>query len=148
MHVVDANGTSAEAQICAALTASIPTPIEHCLNEIAMNAHDSQKLRADALRLLQQAQLMDSMGPYLVTHTHAGGFDSYILWACGLPTIQEAIDQLPLIFEPELGETVVIQPSFALEDFTCMYPNRMLLPDHDLEGDADDDPGVSDRPRG
>ncbi len=109
-----------------------------------MTFHASQALRAEALRILQQAQSMDNMGPFLVTHTHSGGFDSYILWASELPTVQEAVDQLPLIYEPDLGDTVRIEPSFSLEDFTCMYPNRMLVPQADVE---DDDPGI-DRPRG
>jgi hypothetical protein len=114
-----------------------------------MNLPASRSLRAEALRLLQVAQTIDAMGPYLVTHTHADGADKYILWACKLPTVQEAVDQLPLIYAPELGETVEIEPSFSLEDFTCMYPNRMLMPDrHGEQLEDADDPPVGDRPRG
>jgi hypothetical protein len=103
-----------------------------------------QELRAEALALLQRANTIDGMGPYLVTHGHANGFDSYILWAAGVPTVDKAVELLDIVYEPEKGETLKIEPSFALEDFTCQFPNRMLPP-----GDADgEDDTAYERPRG
>jgi hypothetical protein len=56
-----------------------------------------------------------------------------------------AVQTLEIDFHPELGETITIEPTFSLEDFTCQFPNRMITELESLESDAQ---SSVERPRG
>lgn len=75
-------------------------------------------LRTKALALLQEAQAVDGLKPFTVTHTHSFGESTYVLWAAEKPTQEEAKAVLDSEFEPDREETLVVEDCFSLEEMS------------------------------
>ena len=76
------------------------------------------QLRAQALALLQEAQQIDGLKPFTVTHTHRFGNSTYVLWAKSMPDQDQAISVLDSAFEPERDEYLAIEDGHSLEEMT------------------------------
>lgn len=75
-------------------------------------------LRTKALALLQEAQAVDGLKPFTVTHTHSFGESTYVLWAAETPTQEQAEAVLDSEFEPDREETLVVEDCFSLEEMS------------------------------
>lgn len=75
-------------------------------------------LRTKALALLQEAQALDGLKPFTVTHTHSFGESTYVLWAAEKPTLEEAEAVLDSEFEPDREETLAVEDCFTLEEMS------------------------------
>jgi len=91
-------------------------PKESTMNH--SNAIKALKLRVEALALLQQAEALDHLKPYAVTHEHRSGLSTYLLWASHAPTTEQACAVLDAPFEAELDETLEIKSDFTLDELT------------------------------
>lgn len=91
-------------------------------------------LRAQALALLQEAQAIDGLKPFTVTHTHREGESTYVVWAPEPPTEGQVEAVLESSFEPYRDETLVIEGCHTLEELTGVAIGSRLL---DIVG-ADD----------
>lgn len=96
-------------------------------------------LRVQAQALLEQAQALDELKPFLVLHVHSGGGSPYILWASETPSQDDAEHILEEEFEPRYSETLVIAPLGTLEEMTGVAL-AVRLPDvlESLDGEGDD----------
>lgn len=75
-------------------------------------------LRTKALALLQEAQAVDGLKPFTVTHTHSFGESTYVLWAAEKPTQEQAEAVLDSEFEPDHEETLAVEDCFSLEEMS------------------------------
>lgn len=75
-------------------------------------------LRTKALALLQEAQAVDGLKLFTVTHTHRFGESSYVLWAAEKPTQEQAEAVLDSEFEPDREETLAVEDCFSLEEMS------------------------------
>ncbi|RUP30824.1 hypothetical protein [Curvibacter gracilis] len=98
------------------------------------NALQALKLRIEALALLQQAEALDRLKPYAVTHEHRSGSSTYFLWASHAPSTESACTVLDAPFEPELDETLDIMGDFTLDELTGVSIGSRL--DNLVEFDA------------
>ena len=98
------------------------------------NAIKALKLRVEALALLQQAESLDRLKPYAVTHEHRSGSSTYFLWASHAPSTEEACTVLDAPFESELDETLDIMGYFTLDELTGVSIGSRL--DNLVEFDA------------
>ena len=76
------------------------------------------QLRVQALALLKAAQAMDGLKPFTVTHSHATGESTYVLWAKEITTVDQAESVLDSVFEPDKDEWLAVEENFALEEMT------------------------------
>lgn len=90
-------------------------------------------LRVQALALLQQAQQLDGLYPYLVHHSHQYNFTGYLVWASGPELPEEAAATvLESDFEPEKNESLDIESGISLEEIAGVDITKRV-------GDLDDD---------
>ena len=75
-------------------------------------------LRSKALALLQEAQVVDGLKPFTVTHTHSFGESTYVLWAAETPSQEEAEAVLDSEFEPDREETLVVEDCISLDEMS------------------------------
>jgi hypothetical protein len=83
-------------------------------------------LRSKALALLQEAQALDGLKPFTVTHHHSYGASTYVLWAETQPSEDEAEAVLDAEFEPDRDETLEIEDNFTLEEMTGVATTSRL----------------------
>ena len=101
-------------------------------------------LRVKALALLQEAQAVDGLKPFTVTHIHANGEATYLVWASETPTKEQAAACLDSEFEPVRDERLAIEDSFSLEEMSGVALRARL---HDvLDSDCQTDQGSSPSP--
>lgn len=84
------------------------------------------QLRTEALALLQEAQAIDGLKPFTVTHTHSHGESTYILWAAATPSKDEAVAVLDCEFESDRDETLTVDECFTLEEMTGVSTTARL----------------------
>lgn len=65
-------------------------------------------LRAQALALLEQAQAIDGLKPFVVMHDHEFGASGYVCWFDREPRQEEAEAILETEFEPDRGERLQV----------------------------------------
>lgn len=94
-----------------------------------------QSLRLQALILLKQAQELDGLSPYNVTHRHSHGYSSYVGWFPTTPSQDEMLTLLEEDFEPERDEGLEAEPGFSLEAMTGSAANGV---DTNIEAPQDD----------
>lgn len=75
-------------------------------------------LRVQALGLMQEASAIDGLKPFSVTHNHQEGSSTYLLWAKGAPSEEDAAAVLEADYEPERDESLDIETVFSLEELT------------------------------
>ncbi|MBY0240064.1 MAG: hypothetical protein K2X55_12185 [Burkholderiaceae bacterium] len=63
-------------------------------------------LRALALALLERAQQLDGLQPYVITHSHRHGETYYTTWSATPPTEEQMATLLVEEYEPERGESL------------------------------------------
>ncbi len=99
---------------------------------------EAMSLRVQALALLQQAQQLDGLYPYLVHHSHEYNFTGYLVWASG-PELSEqaAATVLESSFEPEKNESLDIESGISLEEIAGVDITKRV-------GDLDDDDSDDD----
>lgn len=80
----------------------------------------AKEYRLQALSLLKEAQAIDGVRPFLVTHLHAvgNGADSYVVWSNLYPGDEEASAVLPSGLKFDEGEALIIDDEITLEDVT------------------------------
>lgn len=76
------------------------------------------ELRAQALALLEEASTLDGLKPFSVTHRHAYGASTYLVWANGVPDEHSAAKVLDSDYEPDKDEELDIETSLTLEEVT------------------------------
>jgi len=74
------------------------------------------QLRTQALALLQEAQQLDGLKPYTVTHSHYAGSSTYIIWAASMPSEDQAKSVLDSEFEPWRDEHLHVEGHHFLDD--------------------------------
>ncbi len=99
---------------------------------------EAMSLRVQALALLQQAQQLDGLYPYLVHHSHEYNFTGYLVWASGPDLSEEAAATvLESSFEPEKNESLDIESGISLEEIAGVDITKRV-------GDLDDDDSDDD----
>lgn len=110
---------------------------------------EALSLRIQALALLQQAQQIDGLSPFLITHRHQYGHTGYLVWASEEPTEKVASKMTDSQFEPELVETLDVESMISLEqiagtDITQRVPDVLeSCPIDDEEDNPDAEPDAS-----
>lgn len=96
-------------------------------------------LRAQALALLQRAQEIDGLHPYLIHHSHEYGHTGYLVWAPGPELSQEAAEcALESSFEPNKDEFLDIQSGVSLKEVVGIdVGKRLPIASDDKPVDAD-----------
>nr|WP_314710554.1 hypothetical protein [uncultured Comamonas sp.] len=74
------------------------------------------QLRTQALAMLQEAQQLDGLKPYTVTHTHDAGCSTYVIWAESMPSEEHAKSVLDCEFEPWRDEYLSVEGHHFLDD--------------------------------
>lgn len=74
------------------------------------------QLRTQALAILQEAQQLDGLKPYTVTHSHCAGNSTYIIWATSMPSEEQAKTVLDSAFEPWRDEHLTVEGHHFLDD--------------------------------
>jgi len=83
-------------------------------------------LRTQALALLEQAQTLDGLQPFIITHRHNHGSSAYIAWFTREPNNDEAAAILESEFESERGEELSIESSVTLGELTAVSDSSRL----------------------
>ena len=73
-------------------------------------------LRAQAVALLQMAAAADGLRPFAITHRHAYGSSTYLLWAADQPTEEQAASVLEADYEPDKGEELAVESNVELDE--------------------------------
>lgn len=88
---------------------------------------EALSLRVQALALLQQAQQLDGLYPYVVHHSHEYAFTGYLIWAPGPELSEEAAASvLESSFEPEKNESLDIESGVSLEEVVGIDVSKRL----------------------
>mgnify|MGYP000692802123 CR=1 FL=1 len=74
--------------------------------------------RQQAMKFLEQAQSLDDLQPWAITHTHNYGSSTYIGWLQHEPSEQEACRVLDSKYEPDRGESLDIGSELTLSELT------------------------------
>lgn len=96
------------------------------------------QLRTQALALLEQAQSLDGLKPFIVMHQHNYGSSGYLCWFDREPTADEAATCLDAEFEPNRNETLFIEGSITLDELTAVSLSARLAEQLQLKADAGD----------
>lgn len=91
-----------------------------------MSLDTALNLRKRAMALLDQAEALDGLHPFVVTHRHNFGQSSYVLWARTQPAQEDAELVLDATFDPD-DEELTIEGDFTLEEFVGVSPAHRLL---------------------
>ena len=91
------------------------------LKEVTMTTPDPKstealQLRTQALALLEEAQQLDGLKPYTVTHSHCAGNSTYIIWAASMPSEEQAKSVLDSEFEPWRDEHLTVEGHHFLDE--------------------------------
>lgn len=78
-------------------------------------------LRRQALALLEQAMAADGLKPFVVSHHHAYGSASYMLWSSSIPDEPAAVAVLQSEFEPERNEWISVEEMLPLHSLCGAY---------------------------
>jgi len=73
-------------------------------------------LRGPALALVQQAQQLDGLQPFLIHHSHQFGSTGYLVWGTTEPDDEVAAKMLDSEYEPDKEEGLDIESSVTLEE--------------------------------
>lgn len=103
-------------------------------------------LRALAQALLERAQEIDGLRPYVVTHAHREGETVYTTWSATAPSDSQLARMVGEQFEPHRGETLE-HHILTVAELTGASPDSRLTPDAD-DADQDEETSASDRPAG
>lgn len=81
-------------------------------------------LRAQAQGLLQEAQALDGLEPFKVTHQHECGASVYLVWSDDRPSEADACLVLDAEFEEDRNESIDIDidTGLMLEEMTGVAP--------------------------
>lgn len=114
------------------------------------NSTKALSLRAQALALLQQAEALDGLKPYLVHHLLRDGSAAYLLWSAeGVPDTQDAELVLDHEYEPDNHEDLVVSDDLSLEELTGVALTARLADILDSQSaDEGEVNASSDSPRG
>lgn len=112
-------------------------------------APSNTALPADALRalahtLLERAQEIDGLRPYVVTHLHRHGETFYTTWSATPPTEKQMAALLVEEYEPERGESLGYC-SLAIADMTGTLPRSQSDGDANQDEESED---AASRPSG
>lgn len=88
-------------------------------------------LRTQALALLQQAEAIDGLKPYVLTHVFEVNSAAYLSWSRSEPTEEMAVSVLDSAFEPDRGEWIAVEDSIKLEELTGLSRVMTSLDDDD-----------------
>lgn len=73
-------------------------------------------LRAKALALLQQAEALDGLRPFMVIHEHDAGTAGYLAWNHDVPSEKEASAVLTSEFEVDREEVLTVVSDVTLDE--------------------------------
>lgn len=79
-----------------------------------------KQLREQARKLLQQANELDGLQPFLIIHEHDYGVSGYLAWSESRLSEKAAAEILDSEFEPDRGEVLHVLDDFTLEEITGM----------------------------
>ncbi len=97
---------------------------------------EALSLRVQALALLQQAQQLDGLYPYLLHHRHQYGSTGYLAWSPVPNFSKKAIAYvLESSFEPEKNESLDIESGISLEEIAGVDTTKRVA---DIYEDDDD----------
>lgn len=103
--------------------------ISGVLDESATNTIHADRglfLRTKALALLEEAQAVDGLKPFVVTHSHNYGSSSYIAWNHETPDEDNAEKVLDAEYEPDKNESLTIEESITLSEMVGVsLPSRI-----------------------
>ena len=99
-------------------------------------------LRALARSLLERAERLDGLQPYVVTHSHRFGQTVYTAWSAGAPNEKQMASLLEEKFEEDRGETLESH-RVEIAEITGTVPMSVLAP---MDEDVDQDDEGADRP--
>ncbi len=98
---------------------------------------EALSLRVQALALLQQAQQLDGLYPYLVHHSHEYNFTGYLIWAPGPELSEEAAETvLDSSFEPDRNESLDIESGISLEEIAGVDTTKRVADIYDADDDT------------
>lgn len=80
-------------------------------------------LRTQAMACLQEAETLDGLKPFVVTHTYKYGITTYVLWAQSEPTEAQIVAGLDCEFEPESGDSLDVDGNLKLQEMTGVWPS-------------------------
>lgn len=89
---------------------------------------DPQILRAKAFALMKEAEAIDGLKPYLISHRHEFGMAGYIGWANTEVTTLMASSILDSPFEEGKGKFLSIEDRITLDELTGVLPSSLMLP--------------------
>ena len=98
----------------------ISTPATNLTDEKMARA---MKLRNQALALLKEAQALDNLKPFAVTHSHATGISTYFCWGLTRPSKDEAALVLASPYTPEKNEGLDVEICVPLQEVLGVSPN-------------------------
>lgn len=104
---------------CIADPSALKMFISGVLDETATNATNVDRglfLRTKALALLEEAQAVDGLKPFVVTHSHNYGSSSYIAWNKEMPDEDDAEKVLDAEYEPDKDESLTIEENLTLSE--------------------------------
>jgi hypothetical protein len=81
---------------------------------------EAMELRRQALALLQQAEKLDSLKPYVIRHEQQWGDEERLVWAAAVPSHEAAKKSVG--FQEWQNERVLVQQCFPLEQLTGADP--------------------------
>lgn len=74
----------------------------------------ARALRRQALEMLQEAERLDGLKAFTVTHVHKHGEDHWVVWARQTPVLAELQTMFP-DFEPDLDESLSVSGPMPLQ---------------------------------
>lgn len=113
---------------------------EHKTREVSMKTISDQdqtksiSLRTQALALLEQAQAIDGLKPFVVMHDHEYGTTGYLCWSGHEPDEEQAEAVLEADFDPDRGERLTIVDSLTLAELAGVAVSSRLAATEPQEG--------------
>jgi hypothetical protein len=83
-------------------------------------------LRAEALAILQEAEVLDGLKPFIVVHQQADRNDVYMCWAGARPSCDEVEAMLDAKFEPAMGEKLITEQIDSLKEVAGTLLSRRI----------------------
>lgn len=80
-------------------------------------------LRTQAMACLQEAEALDGLKPFIITHEHRHGVSTYLAWFRGMPTEEQAAAIIEEEFEPEIEESISIAGNLKLQEVAGVWPS-------------------------
>lgn len=94
--------------------------------EAGLECTDALMLRVKALALLQQAEALDGLRPFMVIHEHDMGAAGYLAWNHDVPSEKEASAVLTSEFEAGREEVLTVMSDVTLDEIAGVAPSARI----------------------